>query len=101
MRYLDHLIAWGDMLFRRAYASDNRTDLETASSRYDFVAKLLGERPDSLPDRTGGTVGCFISLVLGSGAATAEDARLWDPVARFAQLIDGTSRNKRADRKRW
>ena len=90
MRYLDHLMAWGDMLFRRAYASDNRTDLETASSRYDLVAKLLGKRPDSLPDRTGGTVGCFISLVLGSGATSADDVELWDPVARFAELIDGS-----------
>ncbi len=90
MRYLDHLLAWGDMLFRRAYASDNRTDLETASSRYDLVAKLLGERPDSLPDRTGGTVGCFLSLLLGSGASSLEDVQLWDPVARFAELIDGS-----------
>jgi len=90
MRYLDHLIAWGDALFRRAYASDNRTDLETASSRYDLVAKLLGDRPDSLPDRTGGSVGCFVSLVFGSGVANADDSRLWDPVARFAELIDGS-----------
>ncbi len=90
MRYLDHLIAWGDMLFRRAYGSDNRSDLETASARYDLVAKLLGKRPDSMPDRTGGTVGCFISLIMGSGATSIEDVRLWDPVARFSELIDGT-----------
>jgi hypothetical protein len=86
MRYLDHLLRWGDALFRRAYASDNRTDLETASSRYDLAVKLLGERPDRLPDRLGGTVGCFASLT--STVNDLSDVALCDPVVRIASLLD-------------
>lgn len=88
MRYLDHHLAWGDMGFRRAYLSDNRTDLEIASSRYDLVAKLLGSRPDTLPKRERGNAGCFISLVMGTGIMDPKDVRLWDPVTRFSELID-------------
>ncbi len=41
MAYLDHLIAWGDMLFRR----DTIESLNEATQLYILAAEILGERP--------------------------------------------------------
>jgi hypothetical protein len=83
MRYIDHLIRWGDMLFRRAYAGDNRTDLETASSRYDLAVRLLGHRPEALPERGPGSASCFAAIA----DSTKTPPELWDPVVRLENLL--------------
>lgn len=93
MKYLDHLIAWGDELFRRAYATDNRTELENAGSRYDLVARLLGKRPEVLPSRSKDSNFSFDAL-----RKDKEELDLWDPLVRIedylseSAVVGGTGR---------
>ena len=82
MKYLDHLIAWGDELFRRAYASDNRTELENAGSRYDLVAKILGKRPEVLPSQLPGSIFSYDAL-----RANKDPLDLWDPLVRLEDYL--------------
>ncbi len=96
MKYLDHLIAWGDELFRRAYASDNRTELENAASRYDLVARILGQRPEALPARKEISKRSFDSLHGGR-----ETLDLWDPLVRLEDQLaarNGSEGSGLADR---
>ncbi|MCX9012551.1 MAG: neuraminidase-like domain-containing protein [Candidatus Methanoperedens sp.] len=78
MKYLDHLIAWGDELFRRAYATDNRTELENAGSRYDLVARLLGKRPEVLPTGFQDSTMSFDGLWKNK-----DELYLWDPLVKI------------------
>jgi hypothetical protein len=78
MKYLDHLISWGDELFRRAYATDNRTELENAGSRYDLVARLLGKRPEVLPSQSKVPILSFDALW-----EDKEELDLWDPLVKI------------------
>ena len=92
MRYLDHLIRWGDMLFRRAYGGDNRTDLEAASSRYDLAVRLLGRRPGALPERGSRPASCFADISVnvvaeGSADETETEPELWDPVIGLEDFL--------------
>lgn len=49
MAYLDNLIAWGDSLFRL----DTRETLNEAMQLYVLAAKLLGPRPQVIPQSSG------------------------------------------------
>jgi hypothetical protein len=90
MKYLDHLIAWGDELFRRAYATDNRTDLENAGSRYDLVAKLLGKRPEVLPSQSKDSIFSFDALL----REDKDILDLWDPLVRIEDYVHDSNIDK-------
>ncbi|MDP1678675.1 MAG: neuraminidase-like domain-containing protein [Candidatus Nitrotoga sp.] len=47
MKYIDNLIDWGDQLFRR----DTLESINEATQLYIIAAKLLGSRPQKLPER--------------------------------------------------
>ncbi len=47
MKYIDNLFAWGDQLFRR----DTLESINEATQLYIIAAKLLGSRPQKLPER--------------------------------------------------
>jgi hypothetical protein len=47
MKYLDNLIAWGDQLFRR----DSIESINEATNLYILAAKILGPRPEKVPER--------------------------------------------------
>ncbi len=65
MRYLDHLIAHGDSLFRRAYNADRKTDLKYAALIYNRAARILGERPEAASIGEDPCPGCYDSLASG------------------------------------
>lgn len=46
MKYLDNLIAWGDMLFKR----DTIESINEASLLYMLAYEILGDRPQGIPD---------------------------------------------------
>lgn len=48
MKYLDNLIAWGDMLFRQ----NTIESINEATQLYVLAANILGKKPESLPRRT-------------------------------------------------
>jgi hypothetical protein len=58
MKYLDHLIAWGDDLFRQ----NTIETINLATQRYMLAAELLGEKPLRLPDPTAPVVKSFHDL---------------------------------------
>lgn len=86
IKYLDHLIAWGDELFRRAYATDNRTELENASSRYDLVIRMLGKKPEILPEQSTNQLLNFNELAHGE-----DELSLWAPVVQAENYLSSTS----------
>ncbi len=45
MKYLDNLIAWGDMLFRQ----DTRESVNEATQLYILAAEILGKQPERVP----------------------------------------------------
>lgn len=45
MKYLDNLIAWGDMLFRQ----DTRESVNEATQIYILAAEILGKQPERVP----------------------------------------------------
>ncbi len=47
MKYLDNIIAWADMLFRR----DSLESINEAVNLYIIAAKILGARPEVVPSR--------------------------------------------------
>lgn len=58
MKYLDNLIAWGDMLFR----TDSREAINEATLHYVLAAQLLGSRPATIPARARHAVKTYKSL---------------------------------------
>lgn len=78
MKYIDHLMAWGDELFRRAYAADRPSNLAAAGDKYDEVQELLGDRPTVIPNRVNESAQSFAELSEGKG-----DLSLWDPLIRL------------------
>lgn len=65
IRYVEHLIQAGETDFRRAYASDNRSYLESASSRFDLAARILGPAEDTLPAIPEEEITCYEKLIFG------------------------------------
>ena len=58
MKYLDNLVAWGDMLFR----TDTRENINEATLLYVLAAQLLGKRPLRLSRRTAPSVQTYATL---------------------------------------
>jgi hypothetical protein len=58
MKYLDNLIAWGDMLFR----TDTRENINEATLLYVLAAQMLGRRPQQIPARATPAVHTYQSL---------------------------------------
>src|SRR5437588_10414311 len=58
MRYLDHLIAWGDQLFRR----DTTESINEATQLYVLAAEILGPKPVTIPPRAEPEVPTYSSL---------------------------------------
>ncbi|OPX84232.1 MAG: hypothetical protein A4E53_04008 [Pelotomaculum sp. PtaB.Bin104] len=58
MKYIDNLISWGDQLFRR----DTIESINEATQLYVLCAKILGERPESVPPRAMPEVQTFDDL---------------------------------------
>ena len=88
LRYAEHLIEAGEADFRRAYASDNRTELESASLRFDLAARVLGPSEASLPSGLASQAPCFASLVRGDATAAAPGTGALEPWLP-ASLLDG------------
>jgi hypothetical protein len=63
IRFADHLIRAGEYHFRRAYQGDSRTDLELATTRFDFAVRVLGQPQDLLGMAEGDATPCFSSIL--------------------------------------
>ncbi|WP_160370496.1 neuraminidase-like domain-containing protein [Sphingobacterium humi] len=57
-KYLDNLIAWGDVLFRR----DTRESINEATLLYVLAAQILGRRPQEIPARAQPQVQTYYTL---------------------------------------
>jgi hypothetical protein len=62
MKYLDNLIAWGDMLF----SLDTRESINEASLLYVVAAQILGRKPVTVPARATPVTHTYASLVSSS-----------------------------------
>ena len=58
MKYIDNLLAWADQLFRR----DTIESINEATNLYILAAKILGERPQTVPLRAAATTQTYQSL---------------------------------------
>lgn len=70
IRYIEHLIQAGEADFRRAYAGDNRTYLESASLRFDLAARILGPIEDTLPASGEEELSCYAKIMSGRTDST-------------------------------
>jgi len=59
MKYLDNLIAWGDMLFRQ----NTIESINEATQLYVLAANILGKRPESLPRRAASSAYTYQELL--------------------------------------
>ena len=58
MKYLDNLIAWGDMLFR----TDTRENINEATLLYVLAAQIMGRKPVQIPARAQPVVQTYASM---------------------------------------
>ncbi|MBS1586684.1 MAG: hypothetical protein JSS82_14205 [Bacteroidetes bacterium] len=58
MKYVDNLIAWGDMLFER----NTIESINEATQMYILAANILGDRPVEIPKRVNSSPKCFHDL---------------------------------------
>ncbi|MFA6060115.1 MAG: neuraminidase-like domain-containing protein [Taibaiella sp.] len=62
MKYIDNLIAWGDMLFRQ----NTIESINEATQMYVLAANILGKKPESLPRRTTSTSYTYAELLVAT-----------------------------------
>jgi len=67
MKYIDNLLAWGDMLFRR----ETIEAINEATQLYVLAAQILGRRPERIPPRAEPTVQTFNALRAGKDSLDA------------------------------
>jgi hypothetical protein len=101
IRYVEHLIRAAEADFRRAYAGDNRTYLESASSRFDLAARVLGPADDKLPAALQDDVGCFASLTYRPADEPAEGIEALEPYLPAEILADGFGDEELKSSARW
>ncbi|WP_234672903.1 neuraminidase-like domain-containing protein [Dyadobacter sp. CY261] len=89
MKYLDNLINWADMLFRR----DSMESINEAAMLYILAAKILGRRPQLIPPRAYPKTQRFDSLVLSHQLGLAEElaAASASPINSSNTSLDGFS----------
>jgi hypothetical protein len=80
IKYLDHLIAWGDQLFRR----DTLESLNEATQVYVLAAEILGRRPERVKSRSTAAPKTYDDL------ATSSFADLSGPLAAAELLVPET-----------
>ncbi|MFN0250264.1 MAG: neuraminidase-like domain-containing protein [Kofleriaceae bacterium] len=101
IRFAEHLIRAGEADFRRAYAGDNRTYLDSASARFELAARVLGPTEDSLAEALHDELGCFASLIHGTADTPAEGIAVLEPYLPAELLGDGTSDEALVGSARW
>lgn len=79
IHYVEHVIRAGDADFRRAYAIDSRSHLESASAQYDLAARCLGPVEESLAASEREEVPCFTALTSKRDDGLSRGADLLEP----------------------
>ena len=101
IRYAEHLIRAGESDFRRAYAGDNRTYLESASMRFDLAARVLGPAEGSLAAALEDEIPCYASLTHGAPDEPTEGIEALEPYLPDDIFDDGSGGDHVAGSARW